>query len=214
VNIINSSRKSALFPTHFRGYGLGVSSADYNGRQIYWHTGGAAGMVSNVCFVPEERLGIAILTNNDNQNFFEALRHQVLDAFLGMPYADRSKQMLEGFNRGMYEQVKEIEGWRARVTGNKPILPLESYAGTYTNQLYGDITIAAKDNKLHITFLIHPDLTATLSYMDNGEWLTEYSNIEYGIYKAKFAIQNNKVVSAELKVNDFVEYDPYTFIKK
>jgi CubicO group peptidase (beta-lactamase class C family) len=214
VNIINSSRKSALFPTHFRGYGLGVSSADYNGRQIYWHTGGAAGMVSNVCFVPEERLGIAILTNNDNQNFFEALRYQVLDAFLGMPYADRSKQMLEGFNRGMYEQVKEIEGWRARVTGNKPTLSLELYAGTYTNQLYGEITIAAKDNKLHISFLTHPDLTATLSYMDNGDWLTEYNNIEYGIYKTKFAIQNGKVVSAEIKVNDFVEYDPYTFIKK
>ena len=70
INIVTNSRKSSLLPMHFRGYGLGVYGADYNGRAIYWHTGGAGGMVSNVCFVPEERLGIAILTNNDNQSFF------------------------------------------------------------------------------------------------------------------------------------------------
>ena len=64
VNIITGSRKSSIYPIHFRGYGLGIFAADYNGRQIYWHTGGASGMVSNVCFVPEENLGIAILTNN------------------------------------------------------------------------------------------------------------------------------------------------------
>lgn len=71
VNIITGSRKSSLFPVHFRGYGLGLFASDYNGRQMYWHTGGAGGMVSNVCFVPEENLGIAILTNNDNQNFLK-----------------------------------------------------------------------------------------------------------------------------------------------
>ncbi len=77
VNVITGSRKSSLYPIHFRGYGLGLFAADYYGKQIYWHTGGAAGMVSNVCFVPEEKLGIAILTNNDNQNFFESLRYQI-----------------------------------------------------------------------------------------------------------------------------------------
>jgi CubicO group peptidase (beta-lactamase class C family) len=71
-----TSRKSSVVPTHIIGYGLGLLVGDYNGRQVYWHTGGAAGMVSNVCFVPEERLGIAILTNNDNQNFYGALRAQ------------------------------------------------------------------------------------------------------------------------------------------
>ena len=41
VNIVTGSRKSGLLPMHFRGYGLGLFAADYNGRQIYWHTGGA-----------------------------------------------------------------------------------------------------------------------------------------------------------------------------
>lgn len=66
INIVTSSRRSSIFPIHIRGYGLGISNYDYNGRQVYSHTGGAAGMVSGLCFVPEEKLGIAILTNNDN----------------------------------------------------------------------------------------------------------------------------------------------------
>ncbi|MFL5739755.1 MAG: serine hydrolase [Flavisolibacter sp.] len=146
INIITGSRKSPVFPVHFRGYGLGLFVSDYNGRQIYWHTGGAGGMVSNVCFVPEERLGIAILTNNDNQNFFEALRYQILDAYLGVRYVNRSLQQLGGFRQDMQEQVNEISSWKARVKGNKPELPLSSYTGNYSNQLYGNISISQAGN--------------------------------------------------------------------
>ncbi|HEU4469943.1 MAG TPA: serine hydrolase, partial [Flavisolibacter sp.] len=214
VNIVTSSRKSGIYPIHFRGYGLGVFSADYNGRQVYWHTGGAGGMVSNVCFIPEERLGIAILTNNDNQNFFEALRYQVMDAYLGVPYVDRSAQQLGGFTKGMEEQLAEISGWRSRVKGEKPVLPLAAYAGVYSNPLYGNITISQIENQLRIVFGSKPDLSATLDYMDNGEWLMSYNNIEYGIFAVRFDTSGNKVRSITTKQNEFVEFDPYTFIKK
>ncbi len=214
VNIITGSRRSQVFPIHFRGYGLGLFAADYNGRQIYWHTGGAGGMVSNVCFVPEERLGIAILTNNDNQNFFEALRYQILDAYLGVPYVNRSRQQLGGFNEGMRQQVAEIDSWKARVKGAKPELPVTAYAGVYTNELNGNLTISQVGDQLKINFATKPDLSATLDYMDNGEWLMRYNNIEYGIFTVKFDINGNKVRSITTKQNEFVELDPYTFVKK
>ncbi len=214
VSIITNSRKSSVFPMHFRGYGLGVNVADYNGRQVYWHTGGAGGMVSNVCFVPEEKLGIAILTNNDNQNFFELLRYQVLDAYLGMPYVNRSQQQLGAFTQEMQEQVAMIAGWRARVSGTVPPIPYKAYAGEYTNPLYGPINISVLGNGLKINFRAKPDLTATLHYMDNGEWLMEYNNIEYGIFPVRFDISNGKVKSITTRQNEFVEYDPYVFVKK
>jgi CubicO group peptidase (beta-lactamase class C family) len=214
INIILSSRKSSVYPMHIRGYGLGLNVADYNGSEVYWHTGGAGGMVSNVCFVPEEKLGIAILTNNDNQGFFELLRYQILDAYLGVPYVNRSRSQLEAFNEGMQQQVDEINQWKSRVKANKPELPLASYAGVYTNKLYGDITISQIGMQLKIHFGTKPDLFATLDYMDNGEWLMQYNNIEYGIFAVKFDIVNGKVKSITTRQNEFVEYDPYTFIKK
>ncbi len=213
INIITGSRKSAAFPMHFRGYGLGLFAADYNGRALYWHTGGAGGMVSNVSFVPEEGLGIAILTNNDNQNFFEALRYQVLDAYLNVPFVNRSQQQLALFKQEMEQQTTEIEMWKKEVKGTMPPLPFSAYSGKYTNDLYGPISITQNGSGLKIFFGAKPDLTATLSYMNNGNWLMEYNNIEYGIFVIKFDVDGNKVKSITTKQNEFVEYDPYTFMK-
>jgi CubicO group peptidase (beta-lactamase class C family) len=213
VNTVISSRKSPLLPNHFQAYGLGLNMGDYAGRQIYWHTGGAGGMVSNVCFVPEEKLGIAILTNNDNQGFFEALRFQILDAYLGVPWVNRSHSFMKEFVHGAETQFNEISQWNARVKGNKPELPLTSYAGAYSNPLYGNIEISRQENRLLIHFNTKPDLTATLDYLDDGDWLLHYNNIEYGIFKVQFELESGKVKSLTTKQNSFVEYDPYVFTK-
>ena len=213
VNIVTGSRKSSQYPMHFRGYGLGLFAADYNGRQIYWHTGGAAGMVSNVCFVPEENLGIAILTNNDNQAFFEALRYQVLDAYLQVNGGDRSAAMLPAFRSEMQTQLAHIDSWKKRVKGNNPPVDLNAYAGNYTHELYGNLAIQKRDNHLFLRFNSHRNLTAQLRYMDNEEWLLSYDNIEYGIHKVKFAVENGKVISLDVRFNEFVESGFYRFIK-
>ena len=117
-------------PTHYYGYGLGNFQGDYNGKQVYEHTGGADGFVSNVCFVPEENLGISILTNNDNQDFFEALRYQVLDAYLGVDYINRSNQFYQFFKPDFDTTVKHVKEMQARVKNKKPLLSLDDYAGT------------------------------------------------------------------------------------
>ncbi len=214
MQISTNSRKSPVFPMHFRGYGLGLNIADYNGRQIYWHTGGAAGMVSNVCFVPEEKLGIAILTNNDNQNFFEALRYQILDAYLGVTFTNRSQFFLNQFVAGEKETMDSIAVWRARAGKKDPSVGFDAYTGNYIHELYGNITIQRKGTQqLEILFEHHPDLRGYLSYMGNKDWLLTFNNIEYGIHKVKFTRDGNTVKTFELKVNDFVEYDVYEFRK-
>ena len=209
-----SSRKNSAFPSHFTGYGLGVFESDYNGKQIYYHTGGAFGFVTNTCFVPEEQLGITILTNQDNQEFFEMLRYQILDAYLGVGYVNRSKQFLPGFLKENAESLKTITNLKSRVKAATPPLNIAAYTGNYENQLYGVITITADKNELQIQFNAHNNLHAKLQYMDNGEWLMTYDNIAFGIFATKFKTEQNKVVSVDIRASDFVEYDPYTFTKQ
>ncbi|MCW3106402.1 MAG: serine hydrolase [Segetibacter sp.] len=216
INTITRSHRSAVYPIHFQGYGLGVFMADYNGRQIYFHTGGADGFVTNTCFVPEENLGITILTNNDNQNFFEALRYQILDAYLGVAYVNRSKAALPAFTKELNETVKSTDALQARVQGNTPALAVESYTGTYENEIYGPVTIE-KDKQgkgLVINFKGHNNLLGSLKYMDHDEWLLTYNNLAFGIFPVKFKTTGKKVLSIELRVNEFIDYDSYNFIKK
>ena len=214
MQTIIKSKKSMVLPTHFYGYGLGEFQRDYNGRQVYEHTGGADGFVSNVCFVPEENLGIAILTNNDNQEFFEALRYQILDAYLGVANTNRSNQFYKTFKPDFDTTIKNVKKMEARVIGNKPSLAIENYTGTYNNELYGPINVTQDGNNLLVHLTNSKNLTATLQYMDNDEWLITYSNPAYGIFPLKFKIESGKVVSADIKVNDFLEYDSYTFVKE
>lgn len=214
VNILTSSRRSAAFPTHFRGYGLGVYSTDYNGRQVYWHTGGAFGQVTNVCFVPEEKLGITILTNNDNQSFFEALRYQILDAYLNVAYTDRSQYQLGFFAQGKKEMDDKLGMMKVRVEKkNPPAIKLDEYTGNFYNTVYGKISISKKEDRLICKFQRHPALFSILEFMDNDEFRMSYSNAGYGVLPAKFTVVNGKVTGVTIQVNDFVETDPYLFVR-
>jgi len=214
INILTGSRKSPYYPTHFEGYGLGVYSADYSGRQVYWHTGGAFGHVTNVCFVPEEKLGITILTNNDNQSFFEALRYQLLDAYLGVAYTDRSKFLWDFYVPAKKAVDDSLAAMQARVDKKDvPPFKLEDYTGTYYNTVYGKITITKNNDGLICRFQRHPELIGNMDYMDNNEFRLTYSNIGYGIFPAKFSLKNSKPFSVQIQMNDFVESDAYLFVK-
>lgn len=216
MNTIISSTKSSMFPSNYTGYGLGIVQRDYNGHQVFWHTGGADGFVTNTCFVPDEKLGITILTNNDNQNFFELLRYQILDAYLGVPFVNRSEMFLKDAEAEHKKLLQKIDQLKARVKGNSPALPLTAYTGDYENELYGPINISVNNSDLLVKFSGHSNikLTGTLQYMDNDEWFITYSHPAFGVFAIKFKTENNKVISVDIKVNDFIEYDPYTFIKK
>ncbi|GAA4359578.1 serine hydrolase [Hymenobacter saemangeumensis] len=214
-NTISSTTKSPILPIHFRIYALGVYTADYAAKQIYWHTGGANGFVTNVCFVPEERLGISVLTNQDNQSFFEALRYQLLDAYLGVPYVDRSRQLYNIAHPGDLATYKAVDEQAKRVAQKKkPARKLQDYAGTYQNPVYGPVTVEAKGKQLLIRFSHHPKLTAALDYMDGESFRSTYSNPAYGIYPATFTVENGQVKTMEIKVNEFLEQDPYVFSKQ
>jgi len=107
-----------------------------------------------------------------------------------------------------------VKALQSRVKGGKPAPDLKNYAGNYKNELYGPVSISVVKNDLLIHFTDTRDLTATLQYMDNDEWLMTYNNLAFGIFPLKFKITNGKVISMDVKVNDFLEYDPYTFVKE
>ncbi len=213
-NILTGTRKSPYYPTHFRAYGLGEYMTDYNGRQVYWHTGGAFGFVTNVCFVPEENLGITILTNNDNQSFFEALRYQILDAYLGVPYTNRSEFLKQFSQQSRTNDEALWASWATRLSKKNPLpLNADEFAGTYYNDVYGSIHIIKEKNSLKVFLSHHPNITGTLEYMDNNTFLLTWSHPGYGKFAAPFTLQNGKVKYIEIKASDFVEYDAYIFQK-
>ncbi|MCI0664212.1 MAG: beta-lactamase family protein [Acidobacteria bacterium] len=75
---------SLMFPeAHFLNYGLGWFLYDYRGRKVVDHGGNIDGMSALVAFLPEEKLGLVILTNLSGSDLRTALKYRILDAFIG-----------------------------------------------------------------------------------------------------------------------------------
>jgi len=134
------------------GYGLGWFLRDYRGRKLVGHSGGVAGFVTRVLLVPQEDLGVVILTNTEEDYAFESILYHILDSYLGGPTQDytASFKTVEDKERKEAEQAMK-KADTSRATDSKPSLPLEKYAGDYSDPWYGEMTITLESTGLVLT---------------------------------------------------------------
>lgn len=199
---------------HFNLYGLGWFLEEYAGRKIVAHTGGVNGFVTSVCLVPEEKLGIIVLTNTDANNFYEALRNEIQDAFLGLPYRNYNKVYLNYQQGNEMEMAKQWKSTRDSIALNpKTSLPITAYTGEYQHSVYGKMNIKLEDKKLIMRFEHHKGRYGTLEPLGGNRFFCTYNDPLYGKKKLEFTAAGNKVKSLTVRVADFVEFTPYEFIK-
>ncbi|HEV7473590.1 MAG TPA: serine hydrolase [Pyrinomonadaceae bacterium] len=160
-----SERAEKFNPTvHFNLYGLGWGLNDYQGHKVASHGGGLDGMVSRVAMMPEENLGLVILTNSES-GLASVLSNKIFDVFLGVPKRDWSADGLARQKQGA-EMAKAEEKLveDSRVANTKPSLPLAAYAGTYTGAMYGDATVTEENGKLVVRLAASPNFVGDLQH--------------------------------------------------
>ncbi|HSK71588.1 MAG TPA: serine hydrolase, partial [Pyrinomonadaceae bacterium] len=141
---------------HFNSYGLGWNVWDYHGRKVVSHGGGLDGMISRTAMMPEENLGLVVLTNSENP-VPTILQHKIFDVFVNAPKRDWNAEYLERTKQNKAKEAEERKKLEAsRVPNTKPSLALKDYAGTYTGELYGDATITEENGKLVLRLVPAP----------------------------------------------------------
>lgn len=199
---------------HFNLYGLGWFLEEYAGRKIVSHTGGVNGFVTSVTLITEEKLGIIVLTNTDANNFYEALKWEIMDAYFELPYRNYSQVYLQGHRNNEKEMMRQLALKKDTISGNpKTDLPLSAFAGTYLHAIYGKMTITLENGKLKASFEHHKGRYADLEALGGSRFLATFNDPLYGRKVWPFTIENGKVKSVTMKVADFVEFTPYEFIK-
>lgn len=136
---------------NFTAYGLGFGLRDYRGRKLVSHTGGLPGYVSQVALVPEERLGLVILTNQEQGGAFRAVMHDILDDYLGTPtppvdWTAAFRKQTD--DEAAKAQAAVAKATLARAAGSAPSLSLAGYTGRYRDPWYGDATIVEDGGRL------------------------------------------------------------------
>lgn len=138
--------------SHFLLYGLGWFIQDYRGERVIQHGGNIDGMSALVAMIPEEELGVVVLTNMNGTVLTNVAVNEVFDAYLGVDdhdWADEAKAIMDTAEAAGEQALEQVKA--KRVEGTSPTLPLEEYAGTYRHRFYGDIVVTLEDDALVIT---------------------------------------------------------------
>ena len=180
---------SLFYPeAHFLNYGLGWFLSDYRGRKLVEHGGAIDGMRAQVAMIPEEKLGLVILTNLNGTGMPVALMYRTLDAFLGAPQRDWSAELLKTF-KALEEQGKAAEKKLEadRIKGTQPTLALDKYAGTFKNELYGDVKVKHENGKLGLRY--------------GAAFTSELEHWHYDTFQARFVSSGVTKVNVTFSLN-------------
>ncbi|BAU56038.1 serine hydrolase [Mucilaginibacter gotjawali] len=150
------------YNTHFAAYGLGWFLSDVKGYKEVNHTGGIDGMVTKVTLIPELKLAIIVLTNQQSGAAFSAVTNQIKDSYLGITgrdwvktYGDMVKQSQQGADKVMDAVWQQVDARRHDTS--KP--DLSPFTGTYHDSWLGDAVITLKDGQLWFNAKRSPKLT-------------------------------------------------------
>src|SRR5271167_733004 len=149
----------------FSAYALGWGIRDYHGRKLVGHSGGVSGFVTRVMLVPEENLGIVILTNAEQGGAFESILYHILDSYFGLPTTEWTTAFKDAEDKGERLAKRMMAGNdQGRMANSKPSLPLEKYAGIYKDAWYGPITIRQESSGLVFSMDHTPKAVADLQH--------------------------------------------------
>ena len=147
---------SSVYKTHFGAYGLGWFLIDAAGRKEVFHTGGDTGMSSNVVMMPELRLGIIVLANEDN-GIGVSVADQILDSYLNITGTDHVRERLEKQHaRELQDQQAVGQGESELQTTKRPGDAI--YSGVYTDKWFGDVSVTLEKGVLWLKSERSPSL--------------------------------------------------------
>jgi CubicO group peptidase (beta-lactamase class C family) len=179
--------------SYFQTYGFGWIVEDYRHYLVWQHGGNTPGMTTALGMMPEKKFGVVVLSSMASAALPDLLRRYIFDREIGAPMKDWSD---DAYKQSL-TQRKRADSVAAAQMGNQskgpPPLPLDKYAGTYVDSLYGEFTIAVKNNALEMT---RAGLTAPLVYWstNNFRWMLPPSEITGPMF-IKFEISPENVVT-------------------
>jgi CubicO group peptidase (beta-lactamase class C family) len=152
------------------GYGLGFMVHEYAGREIVEHGGQTDGMHAEMFLVPEEELGVVVLTNGLNLFLPHAIAYRIVDEIFERPIQPAQtafwkswQQMAPGMTALKFQAPSRI---------TPPTQELRArWQGSYRSGLYGEASLSGAGEHLTLTAL---GRTATLHAMGGGRFAVDW----------------------------------------
>lgn len=168
------------YKTHFASYGLGWFLSDEMGYKVPTHTGGLAGIVTQVTLIPELKLGIIVFTNQQSGAAFTAITNTIKDGYYGIKGIDRVKEYHDLVMKRDSSAKKITDKiWsdiNAQQEKNKASTDERIFAGTYKDPWFGDVIISENNGNLYFQSKNSPRLRGEMFYYKGNTFIVKWED--------------------------------------
>lgn len=201
------------YDTKFNGYGLGWFISDVKGQRQVQHSGGLIGTVTHFTLLPEMKLGIVVLTNQQSGAAFGTITNTIKDAYLGVENRDwlkingeRMTKYFADIDKGKKEIFDKVE--LAKKNPNSTT-KWENILGTYRDAWFGDVIISKQGNSYRIQSKTSPRLKGELLPYNATTFVAKWDDRSYDADAfATFSLdENGKAQNLKLKaLSDITDF--------
>ncbi len=210
------TRISAFSEQHlgvrFKGYGLGWGVTEYKGHKMVTHSGGLSGMISLQTLLPEQNLGVMVLTNRAPNALPWVVSYRILDLLLNEAESDWNEILLKRRDEADGRKARmEQELLSQRVQNTSPSLALKQYSGDYANDFSGPIKIRIENE--HLVFDYKPRYIGDLEHWHYNTFRVTWRHPIFDMEPQSFLTFN---LNESGSVSDLTVtfYDPVRFTKR
>lgn len=175
VNKVSEGLKPAQMD--FFGYSLGFRAYNYQKYKVVGHGGKLGGFVSQVAMVPDLKLGITVLTNQESTAAYWSIIYHVLDYYEKNQKFDWIKAFSD---EQKLASVRLKESQNKNLVNSDPSgkydLPIEKLTGKYYDAVYGDVLLSLTPLGLLMEFKQLPHLNSELKYFQYNTFISTLKN--------------------------------------
>lgn len=195
---------------NFLGYALGFQVQDYRGHKFVSHTGGLPGYVSMVSLIPDMKLGVSVLTNQEAGIAFQTISLWILDQYMHASDVDWLGRVPAPAPNAPPPPPERPLG-PPRDSLSMPSLPLATYACTYTDPWYGDVSIKLESGKLVMRMMHTPGLTGDLEHWQHDTFVARWRDREMRADAfVTFALNPDNSID-QIKMRKFLNSTDFSF---
>ncbi|MEO6489534.1 MAG: serine hydrolase [Ferruginibacter sp.] len=168
------------YNTHFASYGLGWFLSDVGGYKQCTHTGGLLGTVTQITIIPEIKLGIIVLTNQQSGASFTTITNSIKDGYLGIKGKNRVKQYHDNVVQAETEAANITSAiWKAidstqKANKIKPNISL--FSGKYADNWFGKVELTERNGSLWFSSQKSPRLTGEMFPYKGSTWIVKWND--------------------------------------
>ncbi len=130
-------------------YGFAWFLANYRGHYRVEHGGNIDGFSSSTSFFPTDSIGIFVSVNQNGSPIPGIIRNTIADKLLGLKYKDWHRTQKNAVDKAKAAAKEKLKADSTqRKMGTRPTHAITDYAGTFTNEGYGTLSIVQQKDSL------------------------------------------------------------------